>query len=433
MSLRIQAKQPTVVNLLSSPEDLTVSPWTLPSVTALSNTELAPDGTYTACKFTYLSTYPTVQYDLSSIVTTGETYTLSVYVKASTGYIAITCYDSWHNFNVGNGYAADGDKFTNVSMTYAANGFYRCSYTFVIPADHTYHNIAFWLGGFNGENWTGQTMTLWGAQLTHSSTLQTYYPASQLNSGVRIQSRQLPGYVDRGLAFYIDAANTASNLTTAIADISGNNYSVGLHNATVTPTAFQVRNTGTAPTQCIVTQFDDGILKATNITGTWTLEAYWKNISFPRDGEAFIVGRIGYHGGIYCYNVDGVRTLIFHAIKTAAGWPGAYNEPIMSVAPGETVHSVMTYNNGLISSYINGVLIKATQWDTSGGMQSYGDGIRIGGQDNDAFPYYGTNSDIYAIRCYNTELTAQEVAQNYQHITQQSRANSGFRIKATAH
>ena len=582
MSLRIQAKQPTVVNLLSSPEDLTASPWTLPSVTALSNTELAPDGTHTACKFTYLSIYSGVDYDLDSIVTTGETYTLSVYAKATTENIAFTSYGSWHNYNVRDGYAPDGQNAINASITPAANGFYRCAYTFTVPADHTYHNIRFWLGGFNGSDWTGNTMTLWGAQLVHRPNLLThssdfnhapwdlanidvtsdsttapdgtmtadtltarnqdpylsqtfnvtagvtyiasvyvkagsansvgaqgfiwswypnwipgaatgptnyaqvlhtlnndwqytyitftpttsgivwirvdtmernwiyapgdytymwgaslivaddipYYPQSQLNSGVRIQSRQLPGYVDRGLQFYIDAANTASNLTTAIADISGNNYTVGLHNATVTTSSFQVRNTGTAPTQCIVTQFDDGILKSTNKPGTWTLEAYWKNISAPCSGEAFIVGRIGWHGGIYCYDPGNGDTTIWHAIKTADGWTGAFSREIASVAPGETVHSVMTYNDGWISSYINGELIQRVQWDyNTYGMTNYDNNIRIGGWDNDSFPQYGTNSDIYTIRCYSTELTAQEVEQNYQYITKQSKTNSGFRIQ----
>ena len=190
MSLRIQAKQPTVVNLLSSPENLTASPWTLPSVTALSNTELAPDGTYTASKFTYLSIFSGVDYDLDSIVTTGETYTLSVYAKATTENIAFTSYGSWHNYNVRYGYAPDGQNVITSSITPAANGFYRCAYTFTVPADHTYHNIRFWLGGFNGSDWTGNTMTLWGAQLIHTSNLETYYSQSQLNSGVRIQSRQ---------------------------------------------------------------------------------------------------------------------------------------------------------------------------------------------------------------------------------------------------
>ena len=591
MSLRIQSKQITPpVNLLSSPEDLTASPWGT-RLTPLSNTELAPDGTYTASKFAYLLTYATL-FQAPPTVVLGETYTISVYAKGAGPVLlydhiglAITAYGAYANFGLdGTGYIfPQSTNCMNMSIEPAANGFYHIAYTFT--ATQAY-DIAFWLGGYNGENYTGNTITMWGAQLVHRPNLipaqyvnnytdaswskanitvtpddtiapdgtltadkltatngdpyierwttevkagvtylasvyvkagsansvgargfiwtwfrpdipgradgpnnygevlhtlttewqQTYvtftpytsglvsfrvdtmevnwtyapgdytymwgasltvaddipyYPQRQLNSGVRIQSRQLLGYVDRGLQFYIDAANTASNLTTAIADISSNHYSVGVHNATITPTAFQVRNFyGQTSTQCIVTAFDNGILKSTNKPGTWTLEAHWKNISPPCSNEAFIVGRIGWHGGIYCYSPDGTNTEIHHAIKTNSGWTGAYDEPIVSVAPGETVHSVMTYNDGWIRSYINGILIKTHQWDyNTYGMTNYDNNIRIGGWDYDPFPQYGTNSDIYAIRCYDTELTQQEIAQNYQHIIQQSRANYGFRIQ----
>ena len=218
-----------------------------------------------------------------------------------------------------------------------------------------------------------------------------------------------------GLIFYLDANNSKSNLSTSVKDLSTKNYTITANSVTFTADSFQVRNDNTNPStnkSWLSASFNEGVLKSTNLTGTWSLEGLWKNISSPVSDEAFLVGRIGCHGGIYLAP-DGANTIIRHAIKTGNCWTGALVASVATVAPGTIVHSVMTYNNGIVKSYINGVLIATTTFDylSNNGMNPYGDTLCIGGWSNDK--NYATNSDIYAIRCYTIELSGNEVLNNF--------------------
>ena len=405
----------------TAPNDYSVTP----------DATIAPDGTQTASFILKPAVFGgSTVYNLFN-GKIGGSYRGSIYLKSAGYSKARINFENSAFDNIGKGVDVDlnagtiynsfggatgtivdaGDAWRRIDIFATAGTTYNYNYVFaVVPLNDQ------WQGGFTGDGTSG--IYMWTGQVTEDVPV-LYYSQNQLNSGFRL--RGVAPLTNRGLAFYIDAANTASNLTTAIADISGNNYSVGSHNATITTSSFQVRNrSGIAPTQGIVATFDEGILKAENSTGTWTLEAVWKNIARPVSAESVIIGRIGCHGGIYCYeNNDGVSTDIRHAIKTANNncWSEAYNPVIATVGPGETVHSVMTYNNGQISSYINGQLVVSAHWDhTMDPMFHYSDDIRIGGICDDNFPQYNTNSDIYKIRCYTTELTAQEVAQNYKHF-----------------
>jgi len=127
-------------------------------------------------------------------------------------------------------------------------------------------------------------------------------------------------------------------------------------------------------------------------------------------GESIIVGRLGCHGGIYVNNTGNISQLQ-HAIKTGSCWTGAVVNTVANLAQNTSVHTTMTYNNGVMKSYLNGVLIASVTLDyTTYGMTGYGDDLFIGGVGND---YYRTNSDIYNIKCYTTELSADEVRQNF--------------------
>ena len=405
----------------TAPNDYSVTP----------NATTAPDGTQTASFILKPAVYGgSTVYNLFN-GKLGGSYRGSIYLKSAGYSKARINFENSAFDNIGKGVDVDlnagtiynsfggatgtivdaGDAWRRIDIFATAGNTFNYNYVFaVVPLNNQ------WQGGFTGDGTSG--IYMWTGQVTEDVPVP-YYPQSQLNSGFRL--RGVAPLTNRGLAFYIDAANTASNLTTAIADISGNNYSVGSHNATITTSSFQVRNrSGIAPTQGIVATFDEGILKAENSTGTWTLEAVWKNIARPVSGESVIIGRIGCHGGIYCYqNDDGVSTDIRHAIKTGGDncWDESYNALIATISPGDTVHSVMTYNDGQISSYINGQLVVSAHWDhTVNPMFPYGNNIKIGGICDDNFPQYNTNSDIYKIRCYTTELTAQEVAQNYKHF-----------------
>jgi hypothetical protein len=224
-----------------------------------------------------------------------------------------------------------------------------------------------------------------------------------------------PQITTNGLVFHIDAYNSRSNLSTSVKDLSNKDYTITANSVTFTANSFQVRNDNTNPStnkSWLSASFNEGVLKATNIYGTWSLEGMWKNISAPVSDESFLVGRIGCHGGIYLAN-NGVNTDVRHAIKTGNCWTGALFPTVATISPGTIIHSIMTYNNGVVKSYINGqlVLTSAFNYTSNNGMNPYGDTLCIGGWSGDK--NYATNSDIYAIRCYTTELSGDEVLNNF--------------------
>jgi hypothetical protein len=162
--------------------------------------------------------------------------------------------------------------------------------------------------------------------------------------------------------------------------------------------------------QHAISTFNEGVLKASNLSGNWTLESVFRNISAPNSPESFIIGRAGCHGGIYCYP-SGVNSVLYHAIKTSSCWTGAANRIITTLVPGQYVHTVMTYSNGVIRSYINGVYASTTIYDyATYGMAGYSDLMYIGGNSGGS---YCTNTDISIIKAYNKELTATEVLRNF--------------------
>ena len=166
-------------NLLSSPLDFGIAPWFQDNSTGLniiSTTELAPDGTNSAYKFSYKRQYALTGQTFTLIP--GETYTVSIYAKSAVD-MAIVFNDvpyttgwAFTNYGLATGIVQQGSSGTiSTSITSAANGFYRCSATFVAPADKPNAQINFFLGGYNGDDWTGQTMTLWKPSLTLSHAI----------------------------------------------------------------------------------------------------------------------------------------------------------------------------------------------------------------------------------------------------------------------
>jgi hypothetical protein len=220
-----------------------------------------------------------------------------------------------------------------------------------------------------------------------------------------------PKIVTDGLVLYLDAANTRSYPGTGTTwnDLSGKGNHATLYNSpTFSNGAVQFR---TSTQQYASVIFNEGVLKPSNLTGKWTLESVFKNISAPLSSESFIVGRVGCHGGIQLAN-NGVNSVLYHAIKTASCWTGAANTIITTLVPNQSIHTAMVYDNGIITSYVNGVYISTTIYDhATYGMAGYNDSMFIGGYPNETA--WRTNSDIYVIKAYNKALTATEILQNY--------------------
>jgi hypothetical protein len=181
-----------IKNLFSYSTDLANQTYWSNRHVVSSTTELAPDGSNTAVKFYYkiplsfVQTFNTIPRSLYR-----QIYTVSVYAKMDTiplarnWDIAITTAPNplgspYQNFNLYNG-TLDGGGFSIISavITPAPNGFYRLSITFVsnpTSGANGAERIAFWLGGYNGDTYYGQSMTLWGPQLEIGYQATDYVP-----------------------------------------------------------------------------------------------------------------------------------------------------------------------------------------------------------------------------------------------------------------
>ena len=220
-----------------------------------------------------------------------------------------------------------------------------------------------------------------------------------------------PRTVTDNLVFYIDAGNPKSypGSGSTIYDLTEKGYNGSFQgSAAYSNGAIQCRY---ATQGWIYASFNEGVLKSDNTTGKWSYEVFFKNISAPNSAESFLIGRAGCHGGIYTYP-NGSNTDVYHAIKTGSCWTGAVNYAIKTLAPNDICHSIMTYNNGVVKSYINGLYVGTDTLNyATYGMTGYDNTIYIGGFGNTT--YYSNNCDIYIAKAYNRDLTAGEILQNY--------------------
>lgn len=224
--------------------------------------------------------------------------------------------------------------------------------------------------------------------------------------------RHSPSIITEGLVFSIDAQNPKSynGSGTLWFDQIGN-YNVNLTTNAVSPSftgkSFQYRNTSNMFT---TTTFDEGVLRQSNQLGSWSIELFFKHISAPSTSESILAGRSGCHGGIYMYS----NNVLYHAIKTTESncWTGSVNTPVATLTPGETYHTVFTYDNGQCYHYLNGTpapLNSSSVFDKNTyTMTGYATVFFIGGITG-RMP----NADIAVVRCYDRLLTDDEVLQNY--------------------
>lgn len=215
-----------------------------------------------------------------------------------------------------------------------------------------------------------------------------------------------PSIVTTGLVFCVDAGNPRSYPGTGTTwfDISGKGYNATLVNAPVYSNGtLQFRN---ASTQYATSSFNEGLLKSTNNTGSWTIEAWFKYVSAPPGGEAVVAGRAGCHGGIYLNSDNSMH----HAIKTDQCWTGATVITAAIMTVGSWYCSTMVYSNGTTYSYVNGTYIaSATLNLASYSIFGYDNTFYLGGIPT----IYCTNTDIGVVRCYSTALTSDQVSQNF--------------------
>jgi hypothetical protein len=409
----LKSKPDPAENLIPISNQFNITGWAfdVTNVTISLNQTTSPSGFLDAAKVTTKNqSYGNLIRYNGHTYSTSTTYTLSVYAKAGNyNYIGLSPMarssfsdplggDRYVYFNLSTGAAvnsitneANGHTIKDYGMVYAGNGWYRCYITVITSASTTtgqYITDISIVGSNGSTSWTPagtEYVYLYGLQLERNSAMNTYLPTT---SGIKTYS---------GLA-----KNYWQDL------ISGQNLYYGADMYYKDKSVQFRENRGT---YAYLSNFDNGILKNDNRTGQWTLEAYFKHMgpTTISGGENVIIGRAGCHGGIYI-NADNTLN---YAIKSDACWGGALVMYVANLVPGNTYHTVFTYNNGVAKAYLNGApapFESTKTFDlTNRTFFGYDNTLWVGGIGT----YYDPNADIYAARAYSKELSAAEVLQNY--------------------
>lgn len=221
-----------------------------------------------------------------------------------------------------------------------------------------------------------------------------------------------PNIVTSNLVFNLDAGNPRSypgsgNLWY---DVSGKGYTATLINSPAFSNGTLQFRSATTTSSYATSSFNEGVLKNANRTGQFTIETIYRYVSLPSSVEGVVAGRSGCHGGIYLWNDNSV----FVAVKTDQCWTGALNYSVAPQVANTFYYVTMTYNNGTVKSYLNGNYVTQASLNLSAyQMFAYDDVFYIGGIPSGNPQSYATNTDIAVVRCYSSELSSDQVSQNY--------------------
>lgn len=217
--------------------------------------------------------------------------------------------------------------------------------------------------------------------------------------------------VTDSLVFYVDAANIKSypgTGSTWFDLIAGRNVTL-INNPTFSNNSIQFRENIAGSAQYGTATVDFGILRQSGQTASWTLEACFKYLTQTSGNGNFnvlenvIIGRSGCHGGIYTWSGNTIQG----AIKTTSCWTGAATPSYGTLTVNNSYHAVMTYNNGVIKTYLNGQYISTATLDyITYPTAAYGTTLFLGGINQ-----YVSNIDMYFAKAYNKELSQAEITQ----------------------
>jgi hypothetical protein len=174
-------------NLLVRSQEFNDVAWTRSNTTVTANTTVAPDGTTTADTITASAGSSQHDAGLQGLtVSNGISYTISVFAKAGTNnFIQLLVNGDgfpYANFDLSTGVVGTSSTGT-ASISSAANGFYRCVFTYTTTGTTGYPIIDIVPSSSSARRptWTAagtETVILWGAQFEIGSTANTYVPTT---------------------------------------------------------------------------------------------------------------------------------------------------------------------------------------------------------------------------------------------------------------
>lgn len=175
-------------NLVTYSEQFDNAAWTKTGASVTANTAVSPDGTVTADSLIEDATLNAHRVSQTISVTSGVTYTISVFAKASTRTFVQLFFNStefgvnaFANFNLSTGVLGTVGSASTAVITSVGNGWYRCSMT--APATATgaassgLIQIVTSSTAARNENYTGDGTSglfLWGAQAEAGAFATSY-------------------------------------------------------------------------------------------------------------------------------------------------------------------------------------------------------------------------------------------------------------------
>jgi len=186
-------------NLFPLSEDFTQQfVWT-GSGTLTKNAGISPDGYNNAILYTGTGLYPRIQYFPevtygAGFGTPGKYYTHSIFVKYVSQQVCTLVTESWPGYggniqyDLFNGTTTGlNASITNATITKYPNNWWRITATYLVPSIPYFSWTPQWrLGYYNGTDYSGQQMLVWGAQMEEGNTatpyLATGYPKNLLTN-----------------------------------------------------------------------------------------------------------------------------------------------------------------------------------------------------------------------------------------------------------
>jgi hypothetical protein len=288
-------------NLCGPSEDFSVSNWGKVGSGASigADVEMAPDSTMTADRWTNGTR---LQQGLGNNITIGEIYNWSVYAKADSGNLLrlhinsnIPTGNAIFDLSTGTVVSTEG-LVISASISNEGSGWYRCSIVYTAEGS---------VIALNSVN-SGESIFIWGAQLSRGAALQTYQ--NTVNRGILVYGNQgvigsvssIDNYVDTNwnllndsIAYLLDdasreaviykPASITANVISGILSINAERWSVA--NITVN---VGINQGGASSTGGSADLRNEGY-KAINRISSTDLTFFNKDVSFNRTANSTVI------------------------------------------------------------------------------------------------------------------------------------------------